>query len=129
MVTGAVGKLHSWSKEVDTTGGTAVMWDEKINEFNADPNAVLGERTHGWEDIWQRRNEEAIARANNAIQEAIKRAKGERGRRGNLHNGIKNRGDGKQLQEEYVRWTGLVGHKGDRTVCDGGPGQEVVGKV
>ena len=52
MVTGSIGKLHSWSKDVDTTGGMAVMWDEKRKEFNTDPNAVLDERTHGWEAIW-----------------------------------------------------------------------------
>ena len=77
MVTGSVGKLHSWSKEVDTTGGMAVMWDEKRKEFNTDPNAVLDERTHGWKDIWQCRNEEARARASKAIKAAIKRAKEE----------------------------------------------------
>lgn len=77
MVTGSVGKLHNWSKEVDTTGGTAVMWDEKKKEFNTDPNVVLDERTHGWEDIWRCKNEEARARTNRAIREAIKRAKDE----------------------------------------------------
>ena len=77
MVTGSVHKLHDWSKEVDTTGGTAVMWDEKKKEFNTDPNAVLDERTHGWEDIWQCKNEEARARTNRAMREAIKRAKEE----------------------------------------------------
>jgi len=40
MVTGSVGKLHEWSKEVDTTGGTAVMWDEKRKEFNTDPRGT-----------------------------------------------------------------------------------------
>ena len=43
VITGSVGKLHDWSKEVDTTGGTAVMWDEKKKEFNTDPHVVLGE--------------------------------------------------------------------------------------
>ena len=52
MVTGSVGKFHNWSKKVDTIGGIAVMWDEKKKAFNTDPNAVLDERTHGWEDIW-----------------------------------------------------------------------------
>ena len=65
-------------KEVDTTGGTAVMWDEKKKEFNTDPNAVLDGRTHGWEDIWQCKNEEARSRTNRAIKEAIGRAKEER---------------------------------------------------
>lgn len=53
------------------------MWDEKKKEFNTDPNAVLDERTHGWEDIWQCRKEEARARTNRAIREAIERAKEE----------------------------------------------------
>ena len=53
------------------------MWDEKKKEFNTDPNALLDERTHGWEDIWQCRNEEARARTNKAIREAMKRAKEE----------------------------------------------------
>ena len=47
MVTGSIGKLHRWSKDVDTTGGMEVMWDEKRKEFNIDPNAVLDERTQG----------------------------------------------------------------------------------
>ena len=81
------------------------MWNEKRKEFNTDPSAVLDERTHGWEDIWQCRNEEARARTNNAIKEAIKRAKDEGAKGGKLHNGIKNCGDGKQLQEEHVSWT------------------------
>ena len=81
MVTGSVGKLHDWSKEVDTTGGTAVMWDEKKKESNTDPSAVLDERTHGWEDIWQCKNEEARTRTNRAIKETIERAK-EEGPRG-----------------------------------------------
>ena len=75
MITGSVGKLHDWSKEVDTTGGTAVMWDEKKKEFNTDPNAVFDERTHGWEDIWQCKDSEARARTNKAIREAIDEAK------------------------------------------------------
>ena len=48
VVTGSVGKRRNWSKDVDATGGTAVMWGEKKKEFNTDPNAVLDERTHGW---------------------------------------------------------------------------------
>ena len=75
MITGSVGKLHDWSKEVDTTGGTAVMWDEKKKEFNTDPNVVLDERKHGWEDIWQCKDSEARARTNKAIREAIDEAK------------------------------------------------------
>ena len=71
MITGSVGKLHDWSKEVDTTGGTAVMWDEKKQEFNPDPNVVFDERKHGWEDIWQCKDNEARARTNKAIREAI----------------------------------------------------------
>ena len=39
---------------------------------------MLDERSHGWEDIWQCKNEEARARRNRAIKDAIKRAKEER---------------------------------------------------
>ena len=75
MITGSVGKLHDWSKEVDTTGGTAVMCDEKKKDFDTDPNVVLDERKHGWGDIWQCKDNEARARTNKAIREAIDEAK------------------------------------------------------
>ena len=41
MITGSVGKLHDWSKEVDTTGGTAVMWDEKKKGVQHGPKRCI----------------------------------------------------------------------------------------
>ena len=116
MVTGSVGKLHNWSKEVGTTGGTAVMWDEKKKEFNTDPNAVLDERTHGWEDIWQCKNEEARARTNGAIKDAIKRATEERGTRSHFHIGAKDSRNGQQFQKEHLGRLGPMGHQRNRPV-------------
>ena len=83
MVMGSVGKAHSWSKEEDQTGGMAVVWDEKLQEFNTDPNEVLDERTHDWASIWQCGSKGTIVRTNNAIKAAIKRATAE-GRKGAL---------------------------------------------
>ena len=75
MVTGTVGKLHSWSKAEDQTGGMAVMWDEMLKAFNTDPHEVLGERRHDWASIWQCGSKEARSRTNNATKAAIERAK------------------------------------------------------
>ena len=68
MVTGSVGKLHSWSKEEDQTGGMAVMWDEKLKAFNTDPHEVFDERRHDWASSWQCGSKEARSRTNNAIE-------------------------------------------------------------
>ena len=73
------------------------MWGEKRNEFNTDPNAVLDERTHGWENKLQCHSEEARARTNKAIRKAIQKNQGRRSKRRNDNVGEKNSRNGQQL--------------------------------
>ena len=62
-------------KKLTRQGAQQSCGTRRRKEFNTDPNTVLDERTHGWEDIWQCKDDEARARTNKAIKEAISEAK------------------------------------------------------